>query len=297
MQTDTASFSHVPVDIHYDHHASKQREFTCKHKKGKTFEAGFNTMSKSYAPQPATLAGQEETPRWLSSIPKCVQSRNCCPAQKFPENIHCTHTWHGVTSQPSLQKERLPEARKQPAKQCLGVNPGPSNKHFYSSLSQILTPAPKEHLPNTLFTQRESPALQKLPQSPTTLLMKAASPSHTLLSVFSDTCEFLITRQLLYVCSGFFSFISLKDDCFFVSKPSFQKSVRPTHSMLIVFSPEHSRITFTHLLGRSQTGLRLMPPFNQTQLSRNSHSSAGNVTPISQAAKHSGALHAITAPW
>lgn len=63
MQTDTASFSRVPADIHYDHHASKQREFTCKHKKGKTFEAGFNTMRKSYAPQPATLAGQEETPR------------------------------------------------------------------------------------------------------------------------------------------------------------------------------------------------------------------------------------------
>lgn len=63
MQTDTANFCPVPAGIDYDHYGCKQREFLCKHKNSKTFEISFNTRSKSYAPQPATLAGQEETPR------------------------------------------------------------------------------------------------------------------------------------------------------------------------------------------------------------------------------------------
>lgn len=151
MQTDTASFFPRPAGIHYDRYACKQREFTCKHKTRKTFEASFNTTSKSYAPQPATLAGQEETPRWLSSIPKCMQSCNCCPAQKLPQNTHCTHTRHGVTSQIPSWNKRCSEARTQAAKQCLWVNPGSSSIHFYNCFSQILTPASKGCLSNTLF--------------------------------------------------------------------------------------------------------------------------------------------------
>lgn len=145
MQTDTASFCPVPEGRHHDHYACKQREFPRKHKNTKTFEAGFNTKSKSYAPQPATLAGQEETPRWLSSIPKCLQSRNCCPAQKFPQKS--TAPTHGTEWAPKplhRMNKRMnvssSEARTQSAKQCLWVNPGSSIKHFYTCFSQILTP-------------------------------------------------------------------------------------------------------------------------------------------------------------
>lgn len=187
----------APAGKHYDHCACKQREFTCKHKNSQTFEGSFNTRSKSYAPQPATLAGQEETPRWLSSIPKCVQSRNCCPAQKFPQNIHCTQTCH---SQTPSQNKRCSEARAQSAKLCLWVNPGSSTQHFYTCFPQILTPAPKGSLPNTLFVhlKRKLSTSKAAAESNNPKLAKAASPSHSL-SVFSDSCEFLISQQLLYV--------------------------------------------------------------------------------------------------
>lgn len=189
----------APAGIHYDHYACKQREFTCKHKNSKTFEVSFNTTSKNYAPQPATLAGQEETPRWLSSIPKCVQSRNCCPAQKFPQNIHCTHTH---PSQSPSQNKRCSEARAQSAKQCLSVSPGSSVWHFYTCSSQILTPASKGSLPNTLCSPgRESPALQKLLQSPTTL--SCITKPH---SIGSQWLLWILSKSATFVCKLSVSF-------------------------------------------------------------------------------------------
>lgn len=184
----------APAGIHYDHHACKQREFTCKHKNSKTFEASFNTRSKNYAPQPATLAGQEETPRWLSSIPKIVQSRNCCPAQKFPQNIHCTHTH---PSQSPSQNKRCSEARAQSDKQGLSVSPGSSVQHFYTCSSQILTPASKGSLPNTVFTWRESPALQK----PTTL--SCITKPH---SISSQWLLRILSKSATFVCKLSVSF-------------------------------------------------------------------------------------------
>lgn len=151
MQTDTASFCPVPEGRHHDHYACKQREFPRKHKNTKTFEASFNTKSKSYAPQPATLAGQEETPRWLSSIPKCLQSRNCCPAQKFPQKS--TAPTHGTEWAPKplhRMNKRMnvssSEARTQPSSACGWTRDPPSN---------ISTPVfPKFlHHPNRVFAQ------------------------------------------------------------------------------------------------------------------------------------------------
>lgn len=147
MQTDTVSFCPVPAGRHHDHYARKQRELSCKHKTSKTLEASFNTRSKSYAPQPATLAGQEETPRWLSSIPKSLQSHNCCPALKFPQKSTAATQATERAPKPLLRmKERMnvsfSEERTQSAKQCLWVNPGYSIKTI-SGFSQILTPAQK----------------------------------------------------------------------------------------------------------------------------------------------------------
>lgn len=137
----------VFAERHHDHYACKQTEFPCKHKTSKTLEASFNTRSKSYAPQPATLAGQEETPRWLSSIPKCLQSHNCCPALKSPQKSTAatTQATEGAPKPLLRMNTRMSvtfsEERTQSAKQCLRVNPGSSIKHCW--LSQILTPAQK----------------------------------------------------------------------------------------------------------------------------------------------------------
>lgn len=105
----------------------------------------------------------------------------------------------------------------------------------------------------------------------------------------------ILNNSATFVC--FFQFHFLERRLFLCVKTILSEiSQTNTQHADCVFSWAHQDNIYP-LLGRNQTGLRLMPAFNQTQLSRNSHSSAGNVTPIPQAAKHSGALHVITPPW
>lgn len=103
------------------------------------------TVSKNYALSPQHLQDRKSPPRLLSSIPNnCMQPHNCCLVQKFPQNIHCTHTRHRTTP---FAKWMLPWS-KEAANQAAPLNPVSFyHKRFYSCFSQILTPAPKVHLP------------------------------------------------------------------------------------------------------------------------------------------------------
>lgn len=165
--------------ICYDHYTCKQ--ISIKGVKYLSQALKFiPIVSKNYAPGLQHLQDRKRPPRLPSKIPNNrMQPHNCCLVQKFPQNIHCTHTRYRITCQPPLQNE----ARKQPTKQCPWTLYLPSQT-FLQQFSP--NSYPKRAFTHILFICRVSPHLESY-KSPAALGCCITKPN--IPQNFSDTCK------------------------------------------------------------------------------------------------------------